>query len=169
MTDHIWCLVPDGTFFLTARLQDQGSDLLLRQIGLLRDVTRLCQKRAPFVIDCAVVLPALVHMVWVLPAGDTDVAGRWRMIRSTFARHLPPAGCAGVWRRQMQHHPIRDTTSLALHRHLIATAALQVGPVRRPDNRPDASRFRDHQSNLCASTSSTSSGEAKDWLIPSPA
>ncbi|WP_322891562.1 MULTISPECIES: REP-associated tyrosine transposase [unclassified Yoonia] len=143
MTQFIRRDVPGGTFFFTVRLQDQRSDLLTARIGLLRDVVRLCQKQAPFRIDAAVILPAELHMIWTLPAGDADVAGRWRMIKSTFARHVPVSGDmitgAGIWAREGKHHPIRDAEDFALHMHLIATAPVRAGLVQRATDWPYAS------------------------------
>lgn len=128
---------PSGLFYIHARLRDPQSDLLVAQIALLRDVVRLCRKRAPFVIDAAVVLPAQLQMIWRLPDGDTDVGNRWRMIRSGFARHVPLEHVGGsgrtVWQRLIQTHAIRDTDDLALHRHLIATARLRGSQARWPD------------------------------------
>ncbi len=143
MTQSIRREFPCGIHFFTLRLQDQRSDLLIARIGLLRDTVRLCQKQAPFRIDAAVILPAELHMIWTLPAGDAGVAGRWRMIKSTFARHLPVSGDvttgAGIWARGYTHHPIRDADDFAQHLHLIATTPVRAGLVRRATDWPHAS------------------------------
>jgi hypothetical protein len=57
MTNYTRHYVPGGTYFFTARLQNPASDLLVSQIDLLRDATRICMKRWPFKIVGAVVLP----------------------------------------------------------------------------------------------------------------
>ncbi|MFN3663201.1 REP-associated tyrosine transposase [Yoonia sp.] len=149
MSKYIRRHVPGGTYFFTVCLQDQRSDLLIRQIALLRDATRLCQKQMPFRIDAAVILPAELHMIWTLPDGDSDYSGRWRMIKSTFSRHLPiPATRTrvqarrhekGIWQRRFRKHVIRDESDLALHMHLIVTAPLRAGLVRRAGDWPYAS------------------------------
>lgn len=139
MTHGIDPFVPGGTYFFTLRLRDPRADLLIRRISLLRDVVRLCRQQVPFIIDAAVVLPAHLHMIWVLPDMDRDYASRWRMIRSSFARHLPVPGTGpdpdhrrtGVWQRRFCAHAICDDGDLALHRHLIATAPVRAGLVRR--------------------------------------
>jgi putative transposase len=143
MSQSIRRYVPGGTYFFTVRLQDQASDLLTVQCKLLRDTVRLCRKQTPFRIDAAVILPAELHMIWTLPAGDADVSGRWRMIKSTFSRHLPVSGDmtngAGIWARGCKHHPIREAADFALHMHLIATAPVRAGLVRRATDWPYAS------------------------------
>jgi putative transposase len=40
--------VPGGTFFFTANLLDRRSDLLVIQIGVLREAVRRVRARAPF-------------------------------------------------------------------------------------------------------------------------
>ncbi|MEO1638531.1 MAG: transposase [Pseudomonadota bacterium] len=129
--------VPGGTYFFTVRLQDQGSDLLVRKIDLLRDATRLCRQRWPFEIAAAVVLPSKLHMIWELPADDADFSKRWRLIKSTFSRHSPlpdnvPAshrrrGEKGIWQRRFWEHLIRDEADMALHLHLIHSAPIHAG------------------------------------------
>lgn len=142
MSEYIRNAVPGGTYFFTLRLQDQSSDLLVREIDLLRSATRLCMKRWGFEIDAAVVLPSKLHMIWRLPPGDADFSKRWRLIKSTFSRHCPaPAyvcpsrkarGEKGIWQRRFWEHVIRDKADLQLHRHLIAAAPVHAGSVKRP-------------------------------------
>jgi putative transposase len=64
--------VPGGTFFFTANLLDRRSDLLVTQIGALREAVRQIRARAPFHIDAGVVLPPFVAL---LPAGCTRRGG----------------------------------------------------------------------------------------------
>ncbi|WP_296426678.1 transposase [Yoonia sp.] len=142
MSNYIRRFVPGGTFFFTARLQDPASDLLVRKIDLLRDATRLCQKRWPFIIDAAVVLPNAVHMIWTLPPDDAAYSIRWRMIKTTFSRHVPPAtdrtttqlrrGEKGIWQRRFWEHMIRDQADFQFHMHVIAAAPVHAGLVRAP-------------------------------------
>src|SRR5204863_59836 len=78
--------VPGGTFFFTANLLDRPSDLLVTQIGALRDAVRQVRARAPFHIDAWLVLPDHMHCLWTLPEGDTDFPGRWRAIKKGFSK-----------------------------------------------------------------------------------
>ena len=84
-----------GTFFFTVRLADRRTDLLAREVDLLRRVTRQTRDRLPFDIDEIVVLPNVIHTIWTLPDGDADFSTRWRMLKSLFSRGVPtPAATA---------------------------------------------------------------------------
>ena len=149
MASYIRRHIPGATYFFTVRLQDQQSDLLVTHIDLLRDTTRLCRKRWPFEIAAAVVLPNKLHMIWQLPAGDADYAKRWRLIKSTFSRHVPaPAyipeshvrrGEKGIWQRRFWEHVIRDQQDFDTHMHLIASAPVHAGLVMRAGDWPYSS------------------------------
>ncbi|WP_341366811.1 transposase [Yoonia sp. BS5-3] len=138
--------VPGGTYFFTVRLQDMTSDLFVREVELLRSVTRLCMKRWPYKIAAAVVLPSQVHMIWVLPDGDADFSKRWRLIKSGFSRHVPAPdyvapsqfrrGEKGIWQRGFWEHRIRDVADFDRHMHVIATAPVQAGLVKRVGDWP---------------------------------
>lgn len=149
MADDRCPCVPAGTCFFTLRLQDQRSDLLVTHIGILRDATRLCMQQWPFRIDAAVILPNMLHMIWTLPEGDVDFSKRWRMIKSTFARHAPAPdylptgrlrrGDKGIWQRRFWEHVIRDADDYALHMHLIRSAPIHAGLVRKAGDWPYSS------------------------------
>ncbi|MEJ6403655.1 REP-associated tyrosine transposase [Yoonia sp. 2307UL14-13] len=141
--------VPGGTYFFTVRLQNPQADLLVTHIDLLRDSTRLCRKRWPFTIDAAVILPNKLHMIWTLPPGDADFSKRWRLIKSTFSRHLPTPpdipenhrkrGEKGIWQRRFWEHVIRDDQDFDRHMHLIAAAPVQAGLVKKSGDWPYSS------------------------------
>lgn len=145
--------VPGGTYFFTARLQDQRSDLLVTHIQTLRHATRLCLKRWPFSIDAAVVLPNAMHVIWTLPDGDADYSKRWRMIKTTFSRHVPAPdfvppshqrrGEKGIWQRRFWEHLIRDQDDLAMHLHLIRSAPIHAGLAKGPSEWPYSSFTKD--------------------------
>lgn len=149
MTNSVRRYVPGVTYFFTARLQNPSSDLLVSQVDLLRDATRTCMKRWPFEIASAVVLPNLMHMIWVLPDGDVDFSKRWRAIKSTFSRHVPPPeyvspsqrkrGEKGIWLPRFWEHMIRDIGDFDRHMHVIATAPVQAGLVKKPGDWPYSS------------------------------
>lgn len=140
---------PGGTYFFTACLADRRAQLLIERIGLLRDVVRLTRKRMPFTIDCAVVLPAEMHMIWTMPEGDDDYPARWRLLKSTFSRHVrsemadpPPTdhrGDAELWQRRYWEHLIRDDADHVSHRAFILMAPVRAGLVTRPEDWPFSS------------------------------
>ena len=152
MTNYTRRYVPGGSYFFTARLQNPRSDLLISQIDLLRDATRLCMKRWPFEIAEAVVLPNQTHMIWVLPDGDADFSKRWRLIKSSFSRHVPAPdfitpsqrkrGEKGIWQRRFWEHLIRDQLDYERHMHVIASAPVQAGLVKKASDWPYSSLSR---------------------------
>ncbi len=87
--------VPGATVFFTVALAGRGSDLLVREIGLLRAAVRATRAERPFGIDAWVVLPDHLHCVWALPEGDADFSTRWGAIKGRFSRSLRGAGFAG--------------------------------------------------------------------------
>ena len=110
MPDYRRNRVPGGTFFFTINLLDRRSDLLVTRIRALRDAVRQVRLRALFHIDAWVVLPDHMHCLWTLQAGDADVPGCWRAIKTAFSKALPareprsPAmtsrGERGIWQRR---------------------------------------------------------------------
>lgn len=153
MPDYIRRRVPGGTWFFTHRLAQRGSDLLLREIPLLRDATRAVQAQRPFEIVAAVVLPDHLHMIWTLPPGDDDFPRRWSALKSAFSRHLPAApgrtrrqvarGEKGIWQKRYWEHLIRDEADLGAHRRLIHAAPVQAGLCAREGDWPFSSIHRD--------------------------
>ena len=118
--------VPTQSLFFTVRLADQSSDLLVRHIDLLRDAVTLTRHKWPFVIESAVVLPNRLHMIWTLSDHDADYGKRWKMIKTTFNRHLPKkvtqkARAEGrwIWQRRYWEQTIETPEELATYLHLI--------------------------------------------------
>lgn len=140
MTDYRSLFVPGGTYYFNASLADASSTLLVDHVDLLRHAVSLCQKQHPFTINAAVVLPAQIQMICTLPDPDVECAVRWRMIKSTFARHVPtPEALSAstikhsekdIWQRKVLEHLIKDHDDYAMHDHLIATAPLRAGLIR---------------------------------------
>lgn len=141
--------VPGGTYFFTVRVQKSGSDLLIREIDLLRHATWLCPKRLPCTIDAAVILPDALHMIRTLPEGDADFSARWRLIKSTFSRHRPTSadtpphrlqrGEKGVWQRRFWVQVIRGQADFQRHLHFMTFAPVRAGLMARPCDWPYAS------------------------------
>ena len=149
MSNHRPHVVPDSTYFFTVRLQDEKSDFLVSHIDVLRDATHLCLNKWAFRIDAAVILPNKLHMIWTLPEDDADYSKRWRMIKTTFSRHVPaPAyvppgqqrrGGKRIWQDSFWEHLIRDDEDLALHLHLIRSAPIHAGLAKGPSSWPYSS------------------------------
>ncbi|XDA96826.1 transposase [Sulfitobacter sp. LCG007] len=162
MPNYIRARAPGGSYFFTARLRDRGSDLLVREIGLLRRAVRETKARRPFEIDAIVVLPAAIHTIWTLPDGDADFSGRWSLLKGLVSRALPPApdrspshlrrGEKGIWQRRFWEHLIRDARDLNDHLHLIHSAPVQAGLCARPEDWPWTSLHRDRREGGSAGT-----------------
>ncbi|MEP1963783.1 REP-associated tyrosine transposase [Tateyamaria sp.] len=141
-----------GTYFFSARAARRGSDILLRKIDLLRNVMRQTHQRHPFEIEEIVVLGDAIHTIWTLPEGDADYSKRWRMVKSLFSRACPTSdvgesmrlrpGEKGIWQRRFWEHAIRDKDDFEAHRHMIFSAPVQAGLVRRPIDWPHSSVHR---------------------------
>ena len=125
MSDYRRARVPGATYFFTVNLRDRTSDLLVREIDLLRATVRATKALHPFHIDAWVVLPEHMHCLWTLPAGDADFALRWQVIKFAFAKRLPRTeartatlkarGERGIWQRRYWEHLIRDDADYQHH------------------------------------------------------
>jgi putative transposase len=152
MPDYRRNRVPGGTFFFTVNLLDRCSELLVEQIDALRDAVRQVRRRAPFHIDAWVVLPDHMHCLWTLPEGDADFPGRWRAIKTAFAKSLPiteprsPAmtsrGERGIWQRRYWEHTIRDDRDFAAHMDYTHFNPVKHGLVDHPVHWPHSSIHR---------------------------
>ena len=169
--------VPGGTYFFTVHLQNRNSDLLVTQIDALRAATRTTMKRYPFRIDAIVVLPATIHTVWTLPAGDADYANRWSMLKSIFSRALPDPeqrtrtqikrGEKGIWQRRFWEHVIRDADDFEHHKALVHNAPVTARLVRAPTDWPYSSIHRDAQpiSHLASGPEHPQASDQQDQLV----
>lgn len=161
------------THFFTVRLENRQSDLLVTHVDLLRSVIRSCMARRPFQIDSAVILPGFLHMIWTLPAEDTDYSARWRQIKSTFSRHVDAPACTratrrgdkGIWQRRFWQHEIAGPADLALHRAIVLTAPVRAGWVSAPQDWPHSSIHRDGADALAEiSDEAWRTPEAAGWV-----
>ena len=116
--------VAGGTYFFTVTLRDRRSNLLIRQVGLLREAFRLAREKWPYIIDAIVVLPDHLHTIWTLPDGDADYSKRWRAIKSSFIQQLRKLGIPlttnhrgeyRLWQRRFWEHTIRDDNDFQRH------------------------------------------------------
>lgn len=127
---------PGGTYFFTVNLLERkGSNLLIHNIDVLRQVIRSVKQRHPFKIRAWVVLPDHMHCIIELPNGDTDFSTRWRLIKTEFSKSLPRTerlsavrqrrGERGVWQRRYWEHLIKDETDYQAHMDYV-----HINPVK---------------------------------------
>jgi putative transposase len=150
--------VPGATYFFTVNLRDRKSDLLVREIDLLRATVRATRARYPFHIDAWVVLPEHMHCLWTLPPGDADFARRWQVIKFAFAKRLPATETRtanqqrrnerGIWQRRYWEHLIRDDHDYQRHFDYIHYNPLKHGHVQRLIDWPYSSFHRAVQMGL---------------------
>ena len=143
---------PGSSYFFTVTLHDRKSDLLVREIDLLRRCVRAARDRYPFHIDAWVVLPDHMHCVWTLPPDDADFALRWQLIKHGFSSRLPknePRTSSrqrrrerGIWQRRYWEHLIRDERDYARHIDYIHYNPIKHGHVTRLADWPYSSFHR---------------------------
>lgn len=147
MTDYRRAWHPGGTYLFTVNLlQRHGTDLLTREITLLRAVVAGVRSRHPFHIHGWVVLPDQLHCVIELPPGDADFAVRWRLIKMGFSKGLPKTerrsatrqrrGERGIWQRRYWEHLIRDDADFQAHMDYVHINPLKHGLVTRVSDWP---------------------------------
>ena len=104
--------VSNGTFFFTVTLRDRRSDLLVREIDLLRQAWRAARARIPHEIIAAVVLPDHLHAVIAMDDGPGDYSALWREIKKGFTRRIK---LPSPWQSRFWEHTIRDPADLQAH------------------------------------------------------
>lgn len=92
MSHYLRPRIPGAAVFFTVALADRGSDLLLREVAVLREAVRATLAERWFGIDAWVVLPDHMHCVWTLPEGDADFSTRMGAIKGRFAREVRRSG-----------------------------------------------------------------------------
>ena len=140
MPDYRRNRIPGATYFFTVNLLDRRSRLLVAQIDALREAVRHTRAKSPFQIDAWVVLPDRMHCLWTLPENDADFSGRWRAIKTRFAKSVPATehrskvnvrrGERGIWQRRFWEHTIRDDRDYAVHLDYIHFNPVKHGLVQ---------------------------------------
>jgi putative transposase len=132
---------PGGTFFFTVNLLERTrNNLLTRHVDQLRNSVRIVRRTHPFEIHGWVVLPDHLHCVMRLPAGDTDFALRWRLIKARFSKSLPQTerrstvrirrGERGIWQRRFWEHLICNEADYAAHMDYVHFNPVKHGLVK---------------------------------------
>ena len=129
------------SLFFTVRLENRSSDLLVKHVDLLRDAVTLTRHKWPVAIESAVILPNRLHMIWTLPNHDADYGKRWKMIKTTFNRHLPKRvsdrarqNGKWIWQRRYWEQHIETPEDMATYLDVIAQAPVREGLVKRPQD-----------------------------------
>jgi len=163
---------PGATVFFTVTLAERGGDLLVREIGILREAVRETREAHPFRIEAWVVMPDHMHAVWTLPEGDAGYSARWGAIKARFVMKLRRAGFSppsemprvvagryaglkpglraskrevGIWQRRFWEHHIRDEADFRAHVEYCWFNPVKHGFVEDPGDWPYSSYHRDRE------------------------
>ncbi|HET7268086.1 MAG TPA: transposase [Oleiagrimonas sp.] len=143
---------PGGTFFFTVVTWQRRP--ILRSaaaVATLRSAFRHVQRRHPFTVNAAVVLPDHLHCLWTLPPDEADFAVRWRLIKSWFTRqrkirtgHVTDATRRSqpAWQKRYWEHLIRDEADLTNHLDYIHYNPVKHGWAECPADWPYSSFHR---------------------------
>jgi len=120
--------IPGGTFFFTVVAAGRRPLFASAEtVEVLRAAFRSVQSSHPFRIDGMVVMPDHLHCILTLPPHDPDFSTRWRLIKTWFTKHCPPAllpalgsghaarGEQAVWQHRYWEHVIHDEMDYARH------------------------------------------------------
>jgi putative transposase len=153
MSNYVRPKQPGARVFFTVTLADRGSDVLVREIGALREAVREVRSERSFGIDAWVILPDHMHAVWTLPEGDADFSTRWKDIKTRFTKAVGIVGWrssskvakgeAGLWQRRFWDHHIRDEQDYANHVCYCWINPVKHGLVERAVDWPYSSIHRD--------------------------
>lgn len=153
MSNYIRPKVSGATIFFTVNLAERGSDLLLREIDILRWSVAEVMARKPFKIDAWVVLPDHLHAIWILPANDHDYSTRWKEIKTAFSRRMcrvgprtaskTSKGEVGLWQRRFWDHHIRSDADYQGHLAYCWGNPVKHGLVKTAQDWPFSSIHRD--------------------------
>lgn len=121
-------------------LKDMSSDLLLREVRLLRDCVAVARTRWDFTLDAAVVLPAQMQLLAVFNTGEFGLRQAMAVIQSTFERHLDSTG--DIWDGPAEATTL-DLSAIPLRRAFIEAAPVRMGLVQDPRDWAYSSAQRD--------------------------
>jgi len=120
-------------------LKDKTSDLLTREVRLLRDCVAVARAQWDFSLDAAVVLPAQMQMLAVFNTGEFGMRQAMALIRSTFSAHVDEGGM--IWDTTGDLTPL-DWEAIPLRRAFIEAAPVRLGLVEDPADWPYSSAQR---------------------------
>lgn len=129
---------PGGTCFLTVRLVDRDSTLLVDHAYDLRRAVKIVRLQHPFEIVAWVNLPAHAHAVISLPSGDDAFVMRWSLVRAAFDRAIA-VGHRSHWERRFRTRAIRTDRELDASIDAIHDDPVRHGHVERAADWPFSS------------------------------
>jgi putative transposase len=157
MSEYRRYFVPGGTYFFTLVTYNREpifADPLAR--ALLGAKMRKQRLTASFDTTAAVLLHDHLHIIWTLPAGDSDYPQRWQAIKAKFTSEWLARGGRetqvtdgysqqrrrGVWQPRFIEHTIRDEDDLRNHVDYIHYNPVKHGYARSPRDWPWSSFYK---------------------------
>ncbi|MGQ9427262.1 REP-associated tyrosine transposase [Gilvimarinus sp. F26214L] len=133
---------PGGSYFFTTVTYERRP-VLTRwdSVEVLRWAFRRVMARFPFTLDAIVILPDHLHSIWTLPAGDSDYATRWRLIKTAFTRSCDSRLHSrvssnrvarrerAIWQRRYWEHTLMSEEDLRAHRDYLHYNPVKHGLV----------------------------------------
>lgn len=104
--------IAGATYFFTVTLRDRRSDLLVREIGALREAWHNAANRVPHSVIAAVVLPDHLHAVIRMDDATADFPRLWQDIKKGFTRRISPPGSPSAWQSRYWERTVRDEVGL---------------------------------------------------------
>lgn len=145
--------VAGGTYFLTIKLDNPRSKLLVEQVDLLRESYAYIQKKYPFETIAICVLPNHIHAIWTLPHDDSNYSLRVRLLKTRFSSYfnaMPNLSHSklrrhekGIWQRRFFEHTICDERDLENCIHYIYFNPVKHGWVTQVKDWQFSSFHRD--------------------------
>ena len=136
-----------GTYFLTIVTYDRLPLFKdFQNIELLRSAVAKVQRKQPFRIIAAVILPDHLHFIWQLPPDDSNYSQRISRLKVLFTRACKARNPSNleisqsrykhresdVWQRRFWEHSIRDEVDLQKHLDYIHYNPVKHGLVSCP-------------------------------------
>ncbi len=131
--------VTGALVFFTVTLAARGGDVLVREVGLLREAVRVTRAERPFGIEAWVVLPDHIHAVWQMPPGDRAYGVRWGAIKARFTRAVRGKYAVDVVEGRPGFSPAMPAMpAMSAYTYPTGSPGRSVGTVCRAEARPTA-------------------------------
>ncbi|MBN1366965.1 MAG: transposase [Dehalococcoidales bacterium] len=145
MSDYRRVFVNGGTYFFTVVTYRRFPVFYDKSaINLLNECLESTSASHSFKIDAMVILPDHLHIIWTLPADDSDYSIRWKKIKAKFSRNYSGSRAKvfsdsmavknekGIWQRRFWEHTIRDQQDFNNHCDYIHYNPVKHGLVSSP-------------------------------------
>ena len=144
MSNYHRLYLPGGSYFFTVVTEQRRPFLCEPPMrAALKNAMAAVRRKHPFHIAGMVLLPDHMHMVWTLPAGDSDYPLRVRLIKSHMTKacgvlFVPPPNprrqhklCGALWQHRYWEHALRSEDDFKHHLDYLHWNPVKHGLVQR--------------------------------------